>query len=231
MLRGVQEHYDLVPQQLVRVPPDREIYTSKVYYVYNEYISKNNLHRFTDSKAKNKVVRAYARPDSERCVVRLLDTYLKLLPPNCSHLYMRPRDNFSPDKPSYLMQRVGINQIKKFMTDIMSIAGFSGYTNHCLRATAVSRMYNAGIPESLISEKSGHRSLDGLRVYEHPSDDLERTAEDSIAGCSKNVEERDGDKEEEKFKPPQSAPPQLPQLPNFSGMNQCTINFNINYPQ
>ena len=31
-------------------------------------------------------------------------------------------------------------------------------------------MYNAGIPESLISEKSGHHSLDGLRGYEQPED-------------------------------------------------------------
>lgn len=112
-----------------------------------------------------------------QCLVRLLDTYLKLLPLNCSHFYMQPQDNFSPDKPGYTMQRVGINQIKKFMTEIMSFAGFSRYTNHCLRATAVSWMYNAGLPESLISEKCG---LEELRVYEHPSDDLERTAEEAL---------------------------------------------------
>lgn len=43
-------------------------------------------------------------------------------------------------------------------------------------------MYNAGIPEKMISEKSGHRSIEGLCAYEHTSDELERMAERSIAG-------------------------------------------------
>ena len=40
------------------------------------------------------------------------------------------------------------------------------YTNHTLRATAVTRMYNTGVPEKHIAEKSGHKSLKALRVYE-----------------------------------------------------------------
>ena len=43
-LRGVQEQYDLVPQQLVRFPPDTTVYNSCVFYEYTEYISKNNQH-------------------------------------------------------------------------------------------------------------------------------------------------------------------------------------------
>ena len=56
VLRGVQEHHDLMVSQLKRVPVETSVYDATVYYQYTEYISKNNLHRFTDHKFKNKVV-------------------------------------------------------------------------------------------------------------------------------------------------------------------------------
>ncbi len=59
--------------------------------------------------------------------------------------------------------RVGINTVKKFLYAITSEAGFA---NHCLRATAMSRMHNSGMPEKIIADKSGHRSMDALRAYE-----------------------------------------------------------------
>ncbi len=54
VLRGVQEHYDLMVRQLNRVFTDRAIYTDEVHYKYTEYISKNNQHGFIDHKMKNK---------------------------------------------------------------------------------------------------------------------------------------------------------------------------------
>ena len=103
VLRGVQEQHELMVSQLLRVPVDHRIYSPEVYYQYTEYISKNNLHRFKDSKAKNKVVRAYGIPDSERCLVRLLDMYLPLLPPGFDYLYMRPCKTFpiDPSQPAF----------------------------------------------------------------------------------------------------------------------------------
>ena len=47
-----------------------------------------------------------------------------------------------------------------FMLDIAAELGLGvHYTNHSLRATAVTGMYNTGVPEKLIAEKSGHKSL------------------------------------------------------------------------
>ena len=66
----------------VRFPPDTTVYNSCVFYEYTEYISKNNQHRFKDINMQNKVGRAYARVDSERCIVKLLDKYLVKLTPN-----------------------------------------------------------------------------------------------------------------------------------------------------
>ena len=37
-------------------------------------------------------------------------------------------------------------------------------------------MYNTGVPEKLIAEKSGHKSLQALRVYEHTSEVQDKSA-------------------------------------------------------
>ena len=87
VLRGVQEQYNLVPLQFTRVPQDRRVYDSSVYYEYVELVSKNNQHRFKDINMKNKNVRAYALPGNEQCIVQLLDTYLSMLPPDCTLLH------------------------------------------------------------------------------------------------------------------------------------------------
>ena len=40
-------------------------------------------------------------------------------------------------------------------------------TNYCLRATGASNMFEAGVPQKVIRKRTGHRSLQGLRHYEH----------------------------------------------------------------
>lgn len=90
----MQEQLDLLIKQLQCVLSDRSIYNSCVYYEYMEFISKNNLHRFSDHRMKNKVVQAYAQPQSSHYYVLLLDKYLPLLPANNVHVYMRPLQNF-----------------------------------------------------------------------------------------------------------------------------------------
>ena len=42
----------------------------------------------------------------------------------------------------------------------------SRYTNHSLRATPTTCLFNLDVPEKIIQDKSGHRSLTGLRAYE-----------------------------------------------------------------
>ena len=46
-------------------------------------------------------------------------------------------------------------------------AGVQKYlTNHSLRAAGATAMFQAGIPEKLIAERTGHRSQKSLRLYE-----------------------------------------------------------------
>jgi len=40
------------------------------------------------------------------------------------------------------------------------------HTNHSLRATSAIRMFSGGVHEKVITEKTGHCSLQALRLYE-----------------------------------------------------------------
>ena len=69
------------------------------------------------------------------------------------------------------------------------LAGIHGHkTNHSLRATATSRLYQAGVDEQLVMEVTGHRSLEGVRSYKRTSD-TQREALSDILNCSKSCVE------------------------------------------
>ena len=68
------------------------MYNETVYYEYTEYIFKNNQHRFKDINSSNKSVSAFAQPGNERCIAKLLDAFLTLLPSGASQFYLRALD-------------------------------------------------------------------------------------------------------------------------------------------
>ena len=88
-LRGVEEQHNILPSQFVHTPSDVSVYNSCMFYEYTELISKNNQHRFKDINSKNKTCCGYALPGNDRCIVKLLDTYLSLLPRDAPYFYMR----------------------------------------------------------------------------------------------------------------------------------------------
>ena len=50
------------------------------------------------------------------------------------------------------------------------MAGITGFrTNHSLRSTTATRLYQAGVDEQLIMETTGCRSLEGVRSYKRTS--------------------------------------------------------------
>ncbi len=60
----------------------------------------------------------------------------------------------------------------RILSKVCQKAGTSGYkTNHCLRATTATRLYLNGVDEQLVMERTGHRSIEGIRSYERTSSD------------------------------------------------------------
>ena len=61
---------------------------------------------------------------------------------------------------------MGKNTLSKMVKDLCVEAGVSGQkSNHSLRATGCTELYQAGVPEKVIQERTGHLSLAGLRQY------------------------------------------------------------------
>ncbi len=74
------------------------------------------------------------------------------------------------DKP------VGVNSLKKVVNNMMKNAGIEGcFTNHSLRVTTATRMFQKGVDKQLIKCVTGHKS-DAVRLYKRPSDNLMKTA-------------------------------------------------------
>ena len=55
---------------------------------------------------------------------------------------------------------VGRNQLSIITQNMCIEAGITGRkTNHSLRATGATELYLAGVPEQVIKERTGHRSI------------------------------------------------------------------------
>ena len=54
-------------------------------------------------------------------------------------------------------------------------------SNHSLRATGAMELYQAGVPEKVIQEHTGHLSLTGLHQYEHTSGKQHETVSQILA--------------------------------------------------
>ena len=62
---------------------------------------------------------------------------------------------------------IGHNLLQNRFKEMCKQAGLVGdFTNHSIRATAVTRMYESGLTEKMIMKRSGHRSTDDVRVYQ-----------------------------------------------------------------
>lgn len=108
--------------------------------------------------------------------MHLLDFYLSKLPPEAlakDIFYVRPLDVLPANAtaPWYSATPVGSRTLSKKVKDMCQKAGVQGHkTNHSLRATGASSMYEAEVPETPIQERTGHRSMQALRVYERSTE-------------------------------------------------------------
>ena len=121
----------------------------------------------------NKVVPIYAGPAAgERCLVYLLDLHLSKLPSIAFEkdvLYWKPKNDIpkSSKEPWYHCQPVGKHKLSGMVAQMCEEAGLNERkTNHSLRVTGATSLYNGGVPEREIQQRTGHRSIEALRKYE-----------------------------------------------------------------
>ena len=142
-------------------------------------MSKNRNGTFKQLHVPNKIVPLYTCrcPEAgEHCPVHILDMYTCIYISNlpkealADDIFFRPLENVPTDSmsPWYSgAQPIGKNTLEHKLSRMCALAGIEGrVTNHSLRATSATQMYEMGVPEKIIQERTGHRSLEALRVYE-----------------------------------------------------------------
>ena len=130
-------------------------------------------------RIENKVVPIYANSEAgDRCHVRQLDVYLSKIPDQARELdifYLRLLGNIpeDPSRPWFAAAPVGENKLGTMVKDMFAEVGIVNKTNHSLRATGATDLYTANVPEKLIQQRTGHRSLKALRTYERTTGEQE----------------------------------------------------------
>ena len=111
--------------------------------------------------------RMYSREGDVMCPVTSFKRYLEKLHPEIDALWQRPLDSFNFEDPTwYCKTPLGKNTLGTMMSQISKVGGLSKkYTNHCIRATAITALDDAGIEARHIMRASGHKSESSIRSY------------------------------------------------------------------
>ena len=140
--------------------------------VYREdTITKTNLGGLHDMKKDRKIVWINPNNNSSRCPVRLIEKYLNLLPEGGSKLNLYLHSLKHP-KPFvwHTTTPLGINKVRTVVSSMLRDAGLDGFfTDHSLRRTCATRLFQAGTNVKLIKEITGHVST-AVEKYETTSD-------------------------------------------------------------
>ena len=116
--------------------------------------TKNHQGGVSDVESFGKNVRMYKNSSKTDGYIAL-DFFLSKLNPKCEALFQLPRRNWEPsDNVWYENRPLGVNKLSAMMKDISSAGGLSRiYTNHSVRATAITLWANANARLRLVIYK------------------------------------------------------------------------------
>ncbi|XP_031573720.1 uncharacterized protein LOC116307592 [Actinia tenebrosa] len=129
----------------------------------HEEQSKNHQGGFNDKISTERETRLYST-DEDGDAFYCIELYLSKLNPLQEAFFQKPRSNFEhSDDIWYQNKPLGVNRLSKLMKEISLGAGLSKmYTNHCVRATAITLLSDAGVPARHIMRISGHANEQSL---------------------------------------------------------------------
>ena len=221
------------PSQLQLIEPPN----AAAYLLYREDVSKTNQGGIKHRKVIPKEVVHHANVNNpERCLVRL---YNSLCPKNRPDhaFYLTPLAN-PKSNCWYKCCPIGHNKLAEVVPKLMKAANIKGYfTNHSLRVTTTTRMYDAQLDEATIMNRTGHRSVDGVRAYKRITNKMQELSS-AILNDSKletpvtNAETKDSSRcfkaeEIQNMEPICKAM----KLPNIDCGNATNVTFNFNFKQ
>ena len=237
-LRGGEEQRNLKPSQFVRN-------ASPHSYTYVENGSKN--YSGVDPTGGNKCVPIYACPENQlRCLVYLLDLYFSKFPQkgfDMDVFYLRPKKSAPESLLWYDCVPIGKHKLNTFMQAMCADAGVEKKTNHSLRATGATALFNAGVAEKMIRDVTGHRS-NAIQLYERPTEEQKKQVSKIMmnSGSKPSIPESASLGKENYFQGTPASREWRPYSTEsifgsvFSGLNNCNVtltpqNFTVNLYQ
>ena len=161
------------------------------YVIYREDVFKNHPGGLKGRNVKPKVVYHHQNTvNPQHCFIHLLKKYLSLCPSDApaDAFYLQP--SRTPSQTFWFSQRLlGYHPVSSTVARICKSAGIEGYkTNHLLRATSTNRLYQSGVDEQLVMERSGHRSIERAQSYKRTSDEQRQALSDILNGVRKTLQ-------------------------------------------
>ena len=137
--------------------------------------TKNNPGGHKQSNQDYSDVRMYENIDSPLDPVRAFEFYVSKLHPENTNLFAKSRKHYSKGEIWYTRDVIGKNTLVNIMTVISSKAGLSQvYTNHCVRASTVTTLYQAGVDTQRICSITKHKGEGTLTHYISSSTDQQK---------------------------------------------------------
>ncbi len=192
-LRACDEHKALKVGYYSQLHTKMDHDSNRCYLEYTEKHSKSFQGGIQQLRDKPKVVYVFENVERpERCIVYIFEKYLAKRPsqdPKCSKdLYLRPL--VKPQNPNiwYSCQPLGLGMLSKVIAKLCHAGGLEGrYSNHNLRSTAATLMYNSNIDEQQITEVTGHKSI-AVRNYKRTSMKKQQEVSEVLYGkCKKTT--------------------------------------------
>ena len=188
-LRAGDEHYFLrrdTPDRKSQISFERDSAGIRCLVYREDCVTKTNSGGLNDMNKQRKIVWVYPSDNVNKCPVRLTDKYISLCPPyfRKANFYLQGLHKTNP-AVWYGEQVLGINSIRKVVKNMLSSAEIDGYfTNHSLRRSGCTRLFQAGIDRKIVKEISGHRS-DAVDKYQITSDIQKQQVSNVISKVSK----------------------------------------------
>ena len=148
--------------------------TGKEYLLYSEGVSKTYHGGLKHRKLAPRTSKAYANVEcANKCIVKIVKLYVSKCPEKGlgKAFYSKPLQKYEKKQIWFSSVPIGHNKLQGMVKSIMEKGRVRGYfTNHSLRATAVSRLYREGVDDKLIKGVTGHRS-EAINGYKRESDE------------------------------------------------------------
>jgi len=163
--RGMEFHYQLRNNSF----DFKEDPSGEEYVVLNQEMKEKNHQGGVGHKSSVNDKRFYAT-GGPLCPVKILKLFISKQNPNATMMFNKYDEKAltNPDTthPWYVDKALDKRTFETFMRDISAAAGLSQrFTAHCLQATAITAMSDAGIEVRHIMFWSGHKQEGSIRSY------------------------------------------------------------------